>query len=368
MISENEYILSFYEPLSVFGEKENVELVKNTATGKLYVKKTLSVYDRSVFEFIYRNRPQNVPKIVEILEDGDELIVIEEYFSGRSVRELMNERGPLSAEETLQIVDSVAQTLMPFHAADPPIVHRDIKPENLLISSDGVVKLVDFNAAKYITPEKPRDTELFGTAGYAAPEQYGFASSLPATDIYALGVLITELSTGAEDPERVPYPLRDIAKRCMRLDPADRYENAAALHEALTGLPDLKPSHKPAAVPAGFRSWLPPGFRTHTWWKIIIAVVGYALIFVLTVAGASLQTTVGGHLVEYAMMLVPALGAIFIDFNYRGVWEALPLLKSSSRPLRILGLILYPVIITLCTWIILIAISIMFNITINPGT
>ena len=91
MISENDRILSYYEPLSELDGKEHVELVKHTVTGQLYVKKTLSVYDRSVFEFIRREKPQNVPEIIEILQEGDELIVIEEYFSGRSVREVLSD-------------------------------------------------------------------------------------------------------------------------------------------------------------------------------------------------------------------------------------------------------------------------------------
>ena len=105
MISENDYILSFYEALSDFGEKENVQLVKNTATGQLYVKKTLSVYDRAVFDFIRRKSPPNVPKIVELLQEGDELIVIEEYYSGRSVRDLLDERQSPVQVVGVRIVD-----------------------------------------------------------------------------------------------------------------------------------------------------------------------------------------------------------------------------------------------------------------------
>lgn len=351
MISENDYILSFYEPLSEFSGKENVQLVKNTATGQLYVKKTMSVYDCAVFEFIRRTSPPNVPKIVELLREGDELIVIEEYYSGRSLREILDERGVLPVSEVIPIIQTLVDILIPFHSADPPIVHRDIKPENLLLSSDGVIKLVDFNAAKIATPEKNRDTELFGTVGYAAPEQYGFAASSPATDIYAIGMLIRELTTGAFDPKAVPEPLSKIADRCTRFDPSDRYRTVLELKADLAALntkrnrPARINGAWPAADNKGWRSFLPPGFRTGVWWKMLLAVIGYGAILLLTYAGGYTMTTLSGRLVEYVFVFVPSIGSVFLWFNYRGIWQKLPLLKSDKPGLRILGLILYPVLL-----------------------
>ncbi len=351
MISENDYILSFYEALSDFGEKENVQLVKNTATGQLYVKKTLSVYDRAVFDFIRRKSPPNVPKIVELLQEGDELIVIEEYYSGRSVRDLLDERGILSITEALPIIRTLVDILIPFHSEHPPIVHRDIKPENLLLSSDGVIKLVDFNAAKIATPEKSRDTELFGTVGYAAPEQYGFGTSSPATDIYAIGMLITELTTGTLDPKAVPEPLAGIADKCTRLDPTDRYQTVLELKADLTVL-GTKNGRLTGNFPApsavhvtGWRSFLPPGFRTGVWWKMLLAAIGYGVILFLTYAGGYAMNTTAGRLLEYIFAFVPSVGTVLIWFNYKGIWRFLPLLRSEKPILRILGLILYPALL-----------------------
>ena len=379
MISENDYILSFYEPLSSFGKKQNVELCKNTATGQLYVKKTLSVFDRSVFDFIRRTQPPNVPRIIELLEEDGELIVIEEYFSGRSLREIIEERRCLSVPETLRIIRALTKILLPFHSQPVPIVHRDIKPENILLSSDGIIKLVDFNAAKRETPEKNRDTELFGTVGYAAPEQYGFAASTPATDVYAIGVLMTELSTGAFDPKKVPEPLFAIAEKCTRLDPSDRYPDAIALSEALTALPvpissekglekalraeqPGAPERRVSFITDGPRSFLPPGFRSKCWWKIVIACVGYTLVLLLTYAGGSAVDTPGKKLVEYLLVFIPAIAGIFVDFNYRGIWRVLPLLNSDRRTLRIIGLIVYPVVLFITTFIFLLIASMIFGI------
>ncbi len=362
MISENDRILSYYEPLSELDGKEHVELVKHTVTGQLYVKKTLSVYDRSVFEFIRREKPQNVPEIIEILQEGDELIVIEEYFSGRSVREVLSEHGPLSVQETLRITEELVRILIPFHSIDPPIVHRDIKPENLLLSSDGVLKLVDFNAAKTPSENKTRDTELFGTVGYAAPEQYGFAESSPATDIYAVGMLMCELSTGTLDLRMLPPILRPLVEKCTRIDPADRFRDASELSSELSlfakqfRLPDspvpiVRPPKERASVrtlpEAGKnrRRFLPPGFRTGKWWKIVLGIHGYVLILLISWAGGSTQDTLMAWMQESVLGFVTMILSVLVDFNYLGIWSKLPLLKSQKPGLRILGLVVYPVLI-----------------------
>ncbi|MBR6321889.1 MAG: serine/threonine protein kinase [Lachnospiraceae bacterium] len=408
MISETDYILSFYQPLSIFGDKPNIELVKNTSTGQLYVKKTLSVYDRTVFDFIFRFHPQNVPRIIELLEDGGELIVIEEYISGRSLREILDERGVLSVQEVRTLIISLINILIPFHSLNPPIVHRDIKPENLLISSDGMLKLMDFNAAKVSSPDKKRDTELFGTHGYAAPEQYGFSASTPATDIYAIGILLTELSTGKLDPSAVPADLFWVAERCTRMEPAARYQSIFELLADLQRQPDrstapeadrrinpaqakdsfsqtpfpqtdaflreayLSTSAAESPTPDAYfgvppekesrRKWLPPGFRTQVWWKMLIGTLGYALILLLTYAGGSAQTNLPARLLEYAFVFIPSITTVAVLFNYGGIWKRLPLLKSSKPGLRVLGLILYPLFNVAATLLLVILIGMIFNI------
>ena len=75
----------------------------------------------------------------------------------------------------------------------PPIIHRDIKPSNIIITAYNRAVLLDFNAAIYYSCQSTEDTILLGTQGYASPEQYGFGSSSPQTDIYSMGILFREL-------------------------------------------------------------------------------------------------------------------------------------------------------------------------------
>lgn len=74
-------------------------------------------------------------------------------------------------------------------------VHRDIKPENIILRGSQAV-LIDFDAARLHKPEHEADTQILGTTGFAAPEQYGLSQSDIRTDIYSLGVLINVMLTG----------------------------------------------------------------------------------------------------------------------------------------------------------------------------
>ena len=80
----------------------------------------------------------------------------------------------------------------------PPIVHRDIKPSNIILTEDGRIVLIDLNAARLNDKNRSHDTQLIGTAGFAAPEQYGFAASSPRADLYAAGILMRVLLTGTD--------------------------------------------------------------------------------------------------------------------------------------------------------------------------
>lgn len=80
----------------------------------------------------------------------------------------------------------------------PPIVHRDIKPSNIILTEDGRIVLIDLNAARLDDKNRSHDTQLIGTAGFAAPEQYGFAASSPRADLYAAGILTRVLLTGTD--------------------------------------------------------------------------------------------------------------------------------------------------------------------------
>ncbi len=111
-------------------------------------------------------------------------------------------------------------------------VHRDIKPENIILRGRDAV-LIDFDAARIHKPTSETDTQVLGTVGFAAPEQYGISQSDLRADIYSLGVLINVMLTG-EHPSRCMASGRmgRIVERCTRVNPAKRYQNVHRLMEA----------------------------------------------------------------------------------------------------------------------------------------
>lgn len=112
-------------------------------------------------------------------------------------------------------------------------VHRDIKPENVIIRGSEAV-LIDFDASRIFKNESGGDTQILGTTGYAAPEQYGIAQTDQRADIYSVGVLLNIMLTGKHPSrELAPGKLGRIVQKCTMVNPKKRYKNERDLMEAL---------------------------------------------------------------------------------------------------------------------------------------
>lgn len=124
--------------------------------------------------------------------------MIEEYISGDTLKEVLEICGVLSEQDVLSYLNQLCSILIQLQSFTPPIVHRDIKPSNIILTEDGRIVLIDLNAARLDDKNRSHDTQLIGTAGFAAPEQYGFAASSPRADLYAAGILMRVLLTGTD--------------------------------------------------------------------------------------------------------------------------------------------------------------------------
>jgi beta-lactam-binding protein with PASTA domain/tRNA A-37 threonylcarbamoyl transferase component Bud32 len=143
------------------------------------------------------------PHVVGVFDqgtEGEQVYLAMEYVKGRTLRDVLNEYGPLTPEQALVIVEPILEALNAAHAAG--FVHRDIKPENILIADDGRVKVADFGLARALTTSDKSQTQgvIMGTVAYLAPEQVERGEADERTDIYATGVVFFEMITGA-----VPY-------------------------------------------------------------------------------------------------------------------------------------------------------------------
>lgn len=333
--------LSFYREIATLNEKHGVMLVQHVESGKIYVRKTLSVYDLRVFQYLQSACVPGVVHIEEMIETKGRLIVIEEYVSGVSLREYLDEHGPLPLDLALSYLKQLCAILRPLHQLNPPVVHRDIKPSNILITPLNQLMLVDFNAAKTTSDQSARDTVLIGTFGYAAPEQYGFSASQPTADIYALGVLLNEMLTGKmPQQQKAEGPLAAVIQRCLQMDPARRYQNVDQLLGAVQGYSDGQ-SDKPEGT---WRSWLLPGFRTSNPFRWTLAMLWYVLILLFSTR-AVVSGVSAGQLTAYRIFYFVLLITQTLWFgNYRNGWRYFPLSRDPRRPVRLLGVACWSVV------------------------
>jgi serine/threonine-protein kinase len=206
------------------------------------------------------------PHIVPIYEvgaaEGLQYIAMK-YIAGRTLKDVVQERGALPVPEAAAILEQVADALDYAHSQG--VIHRDIKPSNMMVAQNGWVYLTDFGLARgSATSGLTMAGTVMGTPEYMSPEQaQGLATIGPPTDIYALGVVLYELLTGnmpfqadtpmgmlvarlqyAPRPPReyrgdLPMPVEDVIMRALARRPEARFATAGALVQALKGAAGL---------------------------------------------------------------------------------------------------------------------------------
>src|SRR5205085_6961455 len=139
-----------------------------------------------------------------------ESFMVMEYIRGRTLRDVINDRGPLPPHEAARLVAQVAAALDAAHEAG--VIHCDVKPANVILDEHGTAKLTDFGIAR--AARGPREHELIGTARYIAPERVAGEAPTERSDIYSLGLVAYELLTGR--PPNAELATEDLLR--ARLD------------------------------------------------------------------------------------------------------------------------------------------------------
>ena len=207
----------------------------------------------------------NVVSVYDQGRDGPYPYLAMEYLPGRTLRDLLGERGWFPPREALAIMVPLLSGLAAAHAAG--IVHRDVKPENVLIAPDGHLKVVDFGLARALSvSSQTRTGVIIGTVAYLAPEQVTGTSADARTDVYAAGIVLFELLTGVKPHtgdgplavaykhvnETVPAPSRFVQGIPPEVDrlvlqatsrdpqgrPADAADFLRLVYDVVRGLPD----------------------------------------------------------------------------------------------------------------------------------
>lgn len=351
-----DYKLSMYQDYGPLGEKKHIRLVRNKTTGQICVKKIIDYAQQDVLEFRRKNNSSYFPRLYEAFETEGTFTVIEEYVNGVTLEEYM--MGEALAEDiAVKIAGQVCRALLELHHATPMIVYRDIKSENIMITTDGKVKLIDFNISRSFQEGKKRDTVLLGTAEYAAPEQFGYFQTDNRTDIYAFGILFNYMLTGKFPVEYISEgKFAGLIKKCAELEPSKRYQT---VEEILKELGETESDKEEATVKS---SWMIPGFRSKVVWKMLFASVGYVFIFFVSLSGEFMQKN--GELyptviqwINRILLLVAQLVAVLFCCNYKGISKEFAPYKNRFFIVRIVSYIV--------TWFVSICVAIMLGMIIE---
>lgn len=192
----------------------------------------------------------HLPVIYDILETWKSFMLVMDYVEGQSLDKVIKKRGAQPEQNIYDWGIQLCDVLDYLHSQTPPVIYRDMKPANIILQPSGNIVLIDFGTARTekLGEELSSDTICIGTAGFAAPEQYGgFGQSDARTDIYCLGATLYNLLTGhspCEPPEGImpleyfdasfaDSPFDQIIRKCTQGIPGLRYQTAAELRAEL---------------------------------------------------------------------------------------------------------------------------------------
>ena len=231
--------LSLYREVESINDRDDIILIEERETKERFIKKLLTVYNKTVYEYLKENPIDHMPGIRRLYESDNCLIVIEEYIEGKTIADLIKNKA-LPRNRAVSIVKSICRILDTLHTLPKPIIHRDIKPSNIIVTPEDEVYLLDMNVAKWYDPDKTDDTKHMGTENFAAPEQvgYGLSASSTRSDIYAVGMLLNVMLTGTFPKEKkADGDLWPVIERCISLNAGDRYTAKELIDEldSITG-------------------------------------------------------------------------------------------------------------------------------------
>ncbi len=199
----------------------------------------------------------NIVTLYDVGHEGGRSFIAMEFVDGRNLRAELQANGPMSATRAVELIAPVGHALT--YAHERKVIHRDIKPTNILVSSEGVPKITDFDVARLFGSTLTNAGKIFGTPAYMSPEQARGTKLSGASDQFAVAAVLYELLTGErpfkgtsptaviyEVIENEPLPphelaplvptgVSDVVMRGLAKEPEDRFESCAAFSEALEG-------------------------------------------------------------------------------------------------------------------------------------
>ncbi|NOY58282.1 MAG: protein kinase [Calditrichaeota bacterium] len=241
----------------------------------------------------------NIATIYEINEtEEQELFIVMALYEGETLKKKIA-RGPPDIQKTIDIIIQIAEGLKKAHQQN--IVHRDIKPANIIITNDGVVKIVDFGLAKFLGDAKlTKSGTTLGTVAYMSPEQAQGKEVDIRSDIWSLGVVLYEMLTGrlpfrgegdqaviysiineqyeplAQNKQPVPFQLSKIIDTALDKNPDRRYQNLQDMIRDIKGYGDMPP-----AATASLMMWQIRHFVRKSRIRSLLSIAAFLLILLI---------------------------------------------------------------------------------------
>lgn len=251
-----------------------------------------------------------LPRVVEVLETADAVLLVMDYVRGKPLSEVLVERGgKVSEGEAVGWGLSLCEVLGYLHSRTPPVIYRDMKPSNVMLCEDGALRLIDFGIAR-AEQDAATGALPLGTRAYAAPEQFDAPDACDErSDLYALGRTLERLAgiDGTQDAEGgVSEGFAAVLRKATAREPRDRYQNATEMAAALrqcgaaTCGGRTKEGQGEGPVP-GERAFAVPRGRRRVLWLVGAACVALGCLWVVPrLGGAASEEASYASLMEEA--------------------------------------------------------------------
>jgi WD40 repeat protein len=193
----------------------------------------------------------NLPRIYEQFSEGGHWYLVMDFIGGETLegRLAHTPGGRLPVQDVVKLGLQLCTVLDYLHTRQPPIIFRDLKPANIMVKPGGDIALIDFGIARHFKPGQTKDTVAFGSAGYAAPEQYGKAQTTAQSDIYSLGATLHQCLSGSDPSDNPflfeplhlaePQGLEVLIMQMLETHPSKRPAGMAAIKDDLGRMADV---------------------------------------------------------------------------------------------------------------------------------
>lgn len=324
--ANEEALNGLYYNVTSMDRGHGAKLVRNKNTGEILAEKTVPADRKTEYELLKAAKLPGVPKISDIIDSGDELVVIEEYIHGMSLNDIMSKRD-MSLYEVIETVCRLCDLLSPMHNLTPSIIHGHLSPDKILIGQDKKIYVIDIEAPKP-AGDRPAD---------------------PFIDISALGAVMDAMLRGEAGSElrsdkKMNAMMEHIRKGCSSRDPAERYNTVLELKTDLLQIEPMTTKEQfYDEVTERAKSFAPPGFRERKAWKMAVAAVSYFLMFVIAF-NIDFETDIQAQATcEKLFCFFGFLCAVFVIMDYLGIQSHLSLARSENRGTHIAGIAVWAV-------------------------